>query len=836
MTHGSQDARPSPDSTNALFSEYRVPSGHVDEVRDASGALRPQWQAFTRAAGDLTTASLAQAARRIAHQLHENGVTYNVYATANGMDRPWALDPLPLIVNTDDWTRLDAGLRQRARLLNAMAADLYGPQQLLRDGTIPPALVFDHPGFIRACHGVRPPGRTFLNFVAFDLAHTAEGEWTVVSSRTQAPSGLGYALENRSVVGRLFPDALRAVGTRAVAPFCDALQHALLSAAPCDDATPHAVLLTPGPFSETYFEHVFLAGQLGMPLVHGSDLTVRDDHVFLKTVSGLRPVHAIWRRLDDDFCDPLELRSDSALGVPGLLQAWRAGHVLVANAFGLSVLESAGLMPCLDRAASQLLGESLAIPSVPTWWSGSSRDLSEGWIRAEANGVIKPALSRSTMHPVFVHDLSPAERQVWADRLQASASRYVIQPYVPLSQVPAWRGESLESCASVLRVFLIADGQGDYTVMPGGLGRVAAADQLTVSGQRGGGSKDVWVIGPSTAAPAALDTRPRPAFVHSGERVTSSRVAEHLFWLGRYAERSENSARLLRAVLRRTTESGSWPPRFESLLRRTCSAQGLLPADDADETAPVEQMLCRGLLDQKITTGVGFNVAQTVRVASAVRDRLSSDNWRVLARLAERLAPTGETDLNSALEILDDALLALVAVGGLEMAHMTRDDGWRFLSLGRHLERLAFVGDTISDVLTEDATDEPALLEWLLDLSDSVITYRSRYLRHPDWPFVVDLLLFDERNPRSAMFQLTKLDKHVRLLPSAGVMDIVDDIESLCRVGLSVGRSLPHPGRDPEAVRTLAESSGRLAASLSDALTLRYFSHVYDVPRATVTA
>ncbi len=257
--------------------------------------------------------------------MHENGVTYNVYAAADGPNRPWTLDVLPFVVQAGEWALLESGLRQRARLLNALAADLYGPQCVLHEGVIPPALVFKHPGYLRACHGVSPQGGLFVHLVAFDLARDPDGRWRVVNTRTQAPSGAGYALENRATIPRVFPGAFRDLNVLPLAPFFDAFRRAVTSMAPCDDGSPHVVLLTPGPYNETYFEHSYLAKHLGFALVEGADLMVRDDRVFLKTISGLRQVHAVVRRLDDTFCDPLELRADSTLGVPGLVQAWRDG-------------------------------------------------------------------------------------------------------------------------------------------------------------------------------------------------------------------------------------------------------------------------------------------------------------------------------------------------------------------------------------------------------------------------------------------------------------------------------------------------------------------------------
>lgn len=824
-----------------LLDAYEVPAGHFDELRDLDGALRPAWSTFAASEAELSGPALAHAQQRVTRQITENGVTYNVYATEPGASRPWALDALPLVLEADEWSTLERGLRQRSRLLNMVAADLYGPQTLLRDGLLPPALVFRNPGFLRAVHGARPHGGTFLHVVAFDVARDPQGRWRVLGSRTQAPSGLGYAMENRAIVSRAFSDAYRALGIEPLAPFFHTLRETLTASAPSGGGVPYIVLLTPGPYSETYFEHSYLARQLGFPLVEGSDLTVRHDRVFLKTVSGLRPVHAILRRLDDDYCDPVELRNDSTLGVPGLVQAWRAGNVLVANAFGMGLLESSALLGFLPAISQRLLGEPLEIPALGTWWCGEAAALADAKARLKA-GVIKPALTRASMQAVFTSALDVSERKAWEARLAVPTDELVVEEYLPLSHAPSWQEGRIESRALMLRVFLIADGRGDYQMMPGGLSRIAGDDPGIVSGQRGGSSKDTWVV---SSAPVARESsvvgraRVRESL---GERTTSSRAAESLFWLGRYAERSENNARLLRAVLTRVTDEGALTEPMTAAFLRVCERQEVMASNRAETAAPVRtdealaHELLAGIVDGSAHHSLRFNVEQTVRVAAAVRDRLSSDNWRILNRMLGlfRRWPADGGHLDEALDLVDEVLISLVAVGGLEMAHMTRDQGWRFLSLGRHLERLQFIATTLLDAAPHAEGVDPGLLEWLLELSDSVLTYRVRYVQRPEWHSVMDLIVFDERNPRSAHFQAGKLAKHVRLLPDAPLGDLVaelDRVVAACRTADHGAASLSGRVR---SIEPLLSSFDRASARLSDTLTLRYFSHVDDLPHSTV--
>jgi uncharacterized circularly permuted ATP-grasp superfamily protein/uncharacterized alpha-E superfamily protein len=759
---------------DALLTGYAAPADRFDELLQTGLRLRPHWQAFSTRAGHLAPADLSSARARTARQLHENGVTYNLHAEGA---RAWTLDVLPHIVPPDEWTRLEGGLRQRARLLEAVSADVYGPQRLLAAGLLPPSLVFGHDGFVHAAHGVRPPGGVYLHLIAFDLGRAPGGEWRVLASRTQAPSGAGYALENRLTISRLFPDAFRDQHVQLLAPFFRTLQATLLDQAPRAHGTPHIVLLTPGRYTETYFEHAYLSRYLGFTLVEGADLTVRSDFVYLKTLAGLEPVHAILRRLDDHFADPLELRADSTLGVPGLLQAWRAGNVLVANAFGSGVVESPELALHLPAICQNVFAEALDLRA----WDG--------------DGLF------------------------------------------PLSQAPVWQQNRLESRPMSMRVFLAADGRGDYRVLPGGLTQFWDREGTTVVG-----SKDSWVLSDAPVERfSLLPGRLRSQDVTRSERIVSSRAGEHLFWLGRYAERSENAARLLRAMLTRMPQGDASVSPASAPIMAACKRHELLPelspggrARTIASPREFERALIRGLVDPDACASVAFNISQMVRTAGAVRDRLSVDNWRVLNQLSESIAAApAEPGLADALEHIDRAIVSLVAIGGLEMAHMTRDDGWRLMSLGRHLERVLYVIGITSDVSRSDMVDDPALLAWLLDLSDSIITYRARYMGRAEWLAVAHLLLFDRRNPRSAAFQLAKLAKHVPLLPGGGLGDIAARLDRLCRIEIDQEEG-PQLLPRQDAIGELLAGAEQAALSLSDALTLRYFTHVYEPAHATL--
>lgn len=814
-----------------VLREYQSAPGQYDELRDASGQLRPHWATFFDRISLTGADDFTREQRQIDEQLRDNGFTYTVHADG-GPPRAWSLDVLPQIVPADEWEPLTRGLKQRAQLLELIARDLYGAQQLIVDGLIPASLVMQHPGFLRPIHGVTPAGGRFLHVVAFDVGRGPDGAWRVFDVRTQAPSGSGYALENRLTISQLYSDAFRDLNVCRLAPYFRALRESILEAAPCDSGTPHIALLTPGPFSETYVEHAYLARYLGFTLVEGADLTVRDDHVYLKTVAGLRPVHAILRRLDDDYADPLELRAESTIGVPGLVQAWRAGHVLLANALGVTVLESPALQPCLPMLCERLMREPLALPSVPTIWPSRPGGF-DGSDASLERTVAKTVYPDKSMRTALGPRLSPDERRAWAARLQNVPDRFVLEEYVPLSHVPVWDSKRFESRALMMRVFLVADGHDGYTVMDGGLARIGGEERDLVSGQRGGGSKDIWVLSNRPIERVSLlRGRLRPSDIAGRERMVSSRAAEHLFWMGRYAERSENAARLARAVLSRLQYGDPLVSVNSRPIVRTCALQGLLgqaadPGARDWQPQEFEEAVIGGVFESEPFQSVAFNIEQTVRTAGTVRDRLSMDNWRELNRLSDMLRRSRRRALARTLDTLDRAIMSLVAVGGLEMAHMTRDAGWRFLTLGRHLERLAYVTTTVGEIAASDSLDDPPLLEWLLDLSDGLVTYRARYMGRAEWLAVADLLLFDPTNPRSAVFQLAKMSKHVMLLSDLDLAAIVPRLDALAghRTGQPAeGELFPRA----DSLTTFLQSSNEIAREVSDAVTLRYFSHAYE--------
>ncbi|WLH01859.1 circularly permuted type 2 ATP-grasp protein [Pseudomonas beijingensis] len=824
-----------------LLDRYPLTTGTYHELLDDSGAVRTHWRRLFDQLQRSTPAQLLQRQALLARQIQENGVTYNVYADPKGADRPWELDLLPHVIDPQEWKHLSAGIAQRARLLNAVLADLYGPQRLVSEGLLPAELVFGHNNFLWPCQGIAPPDGSFLHLYAVDLARTPDGRWWVTADRTQAPSGAGYALENRMIVSRAFPDLYRDLKVRHLSGFFRTLQETLARQAPSDGESPLVVLLTPGRFNESYFEHLYLARQLGYPLVEGGDLTVRDATVYLKTLSGLRRVHAIMRRLDDDFCDPLELRTDSALGVPGLLEAVRQGRVLVANALGSGVLESPGLLGFLPKINQYLFGEELLLPSIATWWCGEPPVLAQA-LEKLPQLLIKPAFPSQSFSPVFGRDLSEAQRGQLAARMQARPYAYVAQELAQLSQAPVWQAEDgqIQPRAIGMRMYAVS-GKDDYRVLPGGLTRVAAeADAEVVSMQRGGASKDTWVLGEQAPGSEQWKAQ-RTVGVHDLVRrdpYLPSRVVENLFWFGRYCERCDGSARLLRIMLARYVD-GDDPLALQSAVALGESLM-LLP-----EEGELPERLLAALLGDDWSFSLRSNLQRLQWAASQVRGKLSRENWQALVELQREAMEleTEEADFGELLDFLNRLVMSLAALSGFALDDMTRDEGWRFLMIGRRLERLQFLSSSLAAFLRSDAVFDQAGLEWLLELGNSSITYRSRYLAVAQLIPVLDLLLLDEQNPHAVLFQLKLVARTLKRLnddfaapKETALPELVARLSRFdlrCLENPLFGEASLRAALDglADLLQEVADASGQV----SDRLALRHFAHVDDVSQRTVS-
>lgn len=805
MPAQSPPAKPESRHVTELAQAAQASSGHFDELRAAvtgSGKLTEIWRQFFSSLENDTAADLDQRAANLARQVRDNGITYNVYADENGPQRPWSLDLFPLIVDPQSWQRIEAGVLQRMRLLERVMADVYGPQTLLHDGLLPPALVHAHPGYLRAMHGVAPVGGRYLHIAAFDLAHGPDGNWWLEGQRCQAPSGLGYLLENRLAISAQFPQAFKNLGVQRLASTYRALMDSLKAMSPAGQEA-HLALLTPGPYNETYFEHAYLARYLGLTLVEGSDLLVRDECLFLKTLKGLVPVHGLLKRVDDQYLDPLELRADSTLGVPGLLQAIRAGNVLVANAPGSAFLESPALLGFLPALSRHLLDEELQLPALPTWWCGERSAMEEALPRL-ADCAIKPtypgSLDHGSFEPVLGGKLGARALDEWAGRIVRQAEEHTVQGYAPLSQMPTWQasvaGEAgrLRLRSTMLRVFVVSDGAQGWRVLPGGLARVASAGQEITSMQRGGSSADVWALTRGTIDHATLlAPHMTPESLMQRKRLITSRAAENLFWLGRYTERAENAIRLARLTLECLHgEEQSSAPLLTWLSQMAVANTLVLPGVPSALQAPrvFERSLIDNLGSSTGATSVGYYLRALKMAGSSVRERLSQEHWRIIIRCEEELfercaAQRQRADFSAlqALQILKDTSDHMAAITGAQTDRMTRDDGWRLLSIGRHIERLAFLSSALMRGITTGSLKTDGGFDAMVELFDSAITFHAQFQQSRDMAALVDLLVIDRDNPRSISWIAHTL--RGRLARLAG-----SDPNRLCALSLKV----PNPG------------------------------------------
>ena len=882
-----------------------VPYGErIDEMLNRDKSINPHWQRFMQALDTLGLAEMESRHAEVQRLLRENGVTYVVHGEQHG-HRPWALDPIPLIISNTDWDIISKGLTQRAELLNLILTDLYGERTLIKEGLIPPEVVYTHAGFLRACVGLTTPGLPFLLNYAADVARGSDGRMWVLGDRTQSPSGVGYALENRTALARALPNFFGEVGVHRLSFFFRSLQNSIMDMpgqyqlghlenatriAPRQIDNPHVVVLTPGPLNETYFEHAYLANYLGYTLAQGDDLTVWDGRVWLKAIDGLRPVDIILRRIDDTFCDPLELRQDSQLGVAGLLEAIRQGNVIVINPPGSSVVENPGLMPFLPNISKRLIGEDLRIPSVATWWCGQPKE--RAYVLANLKKlVIKTIHRQPDRHSLFGTELSKAELDVLRNRIKAEPYLYVGQEQVHLSTTPSLIEGKLEPRRTILRSFLLRE-KDRYTVMPGGLTRCAGEKgEQTISIRDGGVSKDTWVLVPEPEPHISLWKPQRTGRVQTaGASVgLSSRAAENLFWVGRYAERAEGQARLLRIMLDKaklgkmgleTSRLGQVSPSrlltetlgedarevseltyLRSMLRSLTGLTSSHPGFANNSEQSLGNEILSIMLDTENSGSLVSTLQALVSAAYAVRDRWSTDTWRVMNSI-EDLCTTLEksvsenqdtsvqilTDLmlqEAELASLDQLMIFLSALSGLNAESMTQTIGWISLDMGRRIERalLLIVLCRSSLVAVKDDWIEDLLLESVLAASESLITYRSRYRSALHFPTVLELLLLDDNNPRSLLYQLKRLEEQIRALPREKIGYRLSEeeqliLEALTQLQLSNTIDLAEHSEHTTQRRGLEKLLVRLAqilVDISDVLTQTYFSHIQRPQQLTTT-
>jgi uncharacterized circularly permuted ATP-grasp superfamily protein/uncharacterized alpha-E superfamily protein len=733
----------------AQMLDYQSIPGAADEMLDPSGNIRPVWQRFVDHFAHMGTEEITERFARTDRYLRDAGVFYRDYSANQNNERSWPISYIPVIIDGQEWQALSTGLIQRAELLEKIVADIYGDNQLVESGKLPPALVASNPEFLRPLVGVKPSTGHYLHFCSFEIGRGPDGNWWVLADRTQAPSGAGFALENRVATTRAFSDIYADSHVHRLASFFGAFRDQLQAIR--KDPNERIGVLTPGPANETYFEHAYIARYLGFMLLQGEDLTVVNNRVMVRTVSGLKPVGALWRRLDASYADPLELDQNSYIGTPGFVNALRAGNLTLINALGSGILETRAFMAFLPNLCRELLGEELKLPSVATWWCGQESERQHVANNIERM-VIGSAYSRLPFfddngHSTLGADLKNKNSADVENWLASDGTRLVGQEVVTLSTTPAYVDGKLVPRPMSLRVFVARTKDG-WSVMPGGFARIGQNhDVAAIAMQSGGSAADVWIVSDKPVPKTTL----LPAeenFMRNMPGSLPSRAADNLFWLGRYIERAEGALRILRAWHSRFAESANVK---EPLLAHVAD---YLDSIDCDLSDPIPASLIA-------------NIDSAIYSASNIRDRFSPDGWLALNDLSKtarqfqtKLQPGDDT--THAMTVL---LRKLAGFAGLVHENMYRFTGWRFLTIGRTIERGLHMTRLLGHMAGEDAPD--GSYDMLLEIGDSVMTHRRRYNVNTAGLTVTDLLALDGLNPRSILFQLNEIKSETEKLPNA---------------------------------------------------------------------
>jgi uncharacterized circularly permuted ATP-grasp superfamily protein/uncharacterized alpha-E superfamily protein len=746
-----------------LVRDYRPLVDIPDEFVGPGGKPRPHWLRFFEALFENGPQEIERRFGTADRHVREAGVSYRAYGDTS--DRTWPLSHLPLLIEAHEWQEIAQGVEQRARLLEAIAKDIYGDGHLAAQGELPGAAISGSPEFLPSLHRVRPPGGKFLHLYAADLGRGPDGRWWVLGDRTQAPSGAGYALANRLVLSRAFQTLYGDMNVERLAPFFQSFRSGLSSLAQRSDA--RICLLTPGPFSETYFEQAYLARYLGLLLVEGGDLTMREDKVHVRTVAGLKRADVIWRRIDSDYADPLELNAQSRLGIAGLTDAIRAGGVVLANALGTGVLETPALMSFMPKLCQSVLGEDLQLPNIATWWCGQAaerRDVIDHIDEMAIAGAFgNPVLNFPRNQSVVGAALTPDQKQKLIADIEARGVDFVGQEVVNLSTTPMWNDGRLTPRPFVLRVYATQTAEG-WKVMPGGFCRISdRADARAVSMGAGTKSADVWVLAEKPVEMVTLLPTDETLRIRRIMGILPSRAADNLFWLGRYLERVEATLRLIRALAGRLVEAD---PRIDDAGRTADRLAGLFVAwGAAPPNLGKDTIGLAAVALQSDNYGSVLSLIRDARrAASFIRERLSPDTWRLINEIEAGVSSQGDPLVETEIfERADTALRHLAGIAGLAQENMNRGAGWRFFDAGRRIERAINTCRFARHFAGGQAPADD--LDVLLDLVDSQITYRSRYLTGLTIVTVRDMVVLDPFNPRSVAFQIERLSEHLKELP-----------------------------------------------------------------------
>jgi uncharacterized circularly permuted ATP-grasp superfamily protein/uncharacterized alpha-E superfamily protein len=824
------------ETTLPIFEGYPKPIHH-DEVYGPNGEVRPHWQYLLQSLGALGFAAIEDRQLKASRILRDDGANYKLLESTDAQ-HVWKLNPIPLLIDSEEWSLIENAIQERSELYNLILEDLYGPQTLIKHRIIPPELVLSNPSFLRTCFPYPTTDHQPLIFHAVDLVRDASGDPIVIADRTQSPSGSGYALENRTVMTRVFPSLFRESHVHRLAHFFTQLRFKLNALNP-NGGIPRVIILTPGPHNDTYFEHAYLSNYLGFPLLQGKDLTVRDGFVWMKSLDGLKRVDVILRRIDDLYMDPVELRGDSLIGIPGISEVVRSGRIVIANPMGAAFLENPALYRYLPEIGRHLQGREPRLKSVNTWWCGDPNDLAYV-LEHLPELFIKHCYRKPGFYSVCGPELDEHKLTAWRNRILKKPWLYVAQECLKKSSAPTWYQGKILPRPSELRVFTQA-GEGEYSTMPGGLTRASLeSSSKIVSSQPGLLFKDTWVLAsePEKAAPPRHNILPKDVIEIQAE--LSSRVAENVFWMGRYAERAEATLRYMRTLFLQFNRVEPLPDRaYRTLLRGltqlTKTEPGFLAEDDQLFAQPETELF--SLIKDPMRIGsAASSLKLMLNAAEEVQEQMTSDTQRIINDIGDELDSLGQHFQpgmwSAPEEALDPLVTALLALSGLVQESMVRDYAWHFIDMGRRIERTTQMTAQIKSLFVPcfDEEEEEILVEALLMTNESINNYRRRFHNQPEITKGLAMLLMDTDNPRSILYQLNEIGLHMKKLPGSDsvlAQHAKSILEATTAIQLSDLNLLAQQNDNNHrlALNDLIIKVQRLLGRASDELTDRYFDH-----------
>ncbi len=825
-----------------LIQNYCAQINGLDEILEKDGRIKPYWQQLFNNIEVMGLTELGNRGTDILAKLKENGVTYNVYDSSEGNNRPWKLDPIPFLIEQKEWDEISKGLIQRAQLIDAIYKDIYGPRHLIKEGILPSQVIFGNEGFLPACFDVKIPSDNQLIICAIDFARGPDNRMWVMDRRTQSPSGMGYVIENRSVISKYVPELTRGLALRRLAPFLNKFQGAISGLSPDKNGHPNIVYLTPGPQTETFYEHAFIASNFGYPLVMGDDLMVRNGMVWLKSISGLEKVDVIIRRVDDEYCDPLELREDSHLGVSGLLQAMRLGNVVVLNPPGSNVLENHALLPFMKGACQFFFKQDLLLPNIATWWCGQEKELK--YVLANLDKlIVKKASGKEHHRSIFTRILS--EKQLGELRLKilANPEQYVAQEESSLRTAPSLVNGRIEPRLAVSRAFLVSDGR-DYHVMNGGLTRSSADSNLfVISNQLGGMSKDTWIV-----SDKAFESNERVVInnnkIDFKQAALPSKSAENLFWAGRYCERILVTTKAINLIINTLQDNitlGGTPKsqHLEILLKALSHVTLFYPGflTEKMRTQPYKGIL-NIIRDPKMMSSVTTTLKSFLRCVTAVNDKWNHDTRTYINAIESNFSQfddLDEFDPNRIHKMMTKLQSRLFSFYGIFAESFPRDEGYYLFESGKLVERILAQISLIRAVFNTKYTAhvEKELIEAILINHNLLVYYRQLYKSFVNLETTLDVVLIDEKLPYSLGYMLGKLAEYLSHLPNNTYPERISLVgkailEAQTKIRLADIDSLTNYDEDDHRLfnlDALLASIYTLVSGVTDLLSNQYFSH-----------